>query len=68
MNDGYICAGDLVYCDVASVVSFMCGISEEEQVTTVECWFHRTTADGTVSTRNRGSPTQSAKENDRKLK
>jgi hypothetical protein len=47
MDDGDVCAGDLVHCDVASVISFMDGIREKEQVTAVECWFHRATIDDT---------------------
>ena len=48
MDDGNVCAGDLVHCDVACVVSFVCGIREEEEVAAVECWFHRATV-GDVS-------------------
>ena len=49
MDNGYICARNLVYCDVASVISFMCRISEEEQVPAVECWLHRTAVDDSYS-------------------
>jgi hypothetical protein len=43
MHDWYIRSRDLVHRDITDVVPLLGGIREEEQVSAVECGFHRST-------------------------
>lgn len=43
VHDWYIRSRDLVHRDVADVVPLLRGVGKEEQVSTVECGFHRST-------------------------
>lgn len=40
VHDGDIGARDFIYCDVACMVAFTCGVGEEKKVAAIECWFH----------------------------
>lgn len=46
MYNRNVSSGDLVYRDITDVVSLSRGVSEEEQVSAVECGFHRATDGG----------------------
>jgi hypothetical protein len=40
MDDRNFVPWDLVYCYIPGVVFLVLRVSEEEQVASVECWFH----------------------------
>ena len=43
MYDWYIRSGNLVHRDITDIVPLLRGVREEEQVSAVECGFHRST-------------------------